>query len=144
MADIKSIEQRSRNMSQIKGKDTSIEKKVRKYLFKRGFRYRKNYITLPGKPDLYLKKYKTVIFINGCFWHHHKNCKLAYMPKSNVDFWSIKFERNIKNDRKHARELRKMGYHVITVWECKLKKGLEKEMKRVTNLLDSYLKAGVE
>ena len=91
MADIKSVEQRSRNMSRIKGKDTSIEKKVREYLFKRGFRYRKNYKALPGKPDLYLKKYKTTVFINGCFWHHHKNCKFAYIPKSNVDFWTNKF-----------------------------------------------------
>ena len=140
MADIKSIEQRSRNMSQIKGKDTSIEKKVRKYLFKRGFRYRKNDKKLPGKPDIVLRKYNAVVFINGCFWHHHKNCKLAYMPKSNVEFWTNKFEKNRKNDRKNSQKLRRIGYHVITVWECKLKKDFNKELKRVMNLLDSYIK----
>lgn len=139
MADIKSVEQRSRNMSRIKGKDTSIEKKVREYLFKRGFRYRKNYKALPGKPDLYLKKYKTTVFINGCFWHHHKNCKFAYIPKSNVDFWTNKFEKNMNNDKKHIRELKNMGYHVIIIWECRLKKDFEKEMRRVTNLLNSYI-----
>ena len=133
-----SKKQRSANMSHIRGKDTSLEIQVRKYLYNRGFRYRKNKKGMPGKPDLYIKKCNSFIFVNGCFWHHHKNCRLAYTPKSNVDFWTSKFERNRENDRKHSRELRKMGYHVITIWECRLKKDFDKEMRRVTNLLDLY------
>lgn len=139
MTDTISKEQRSEIMSRVHGTDTSLELKVRKDLFAHGFRYRKNTKKLPGKPDLYLKKYNTVIFVNGCFWHHHKSCKLARIPKSNTDFWISKFERNVENDQKHTRALRKMGYHVITIWECKLKKDFDKEMKRVSNLLESYI-----
>ncbi len=127
-------------MSRIHGSDTSLEIEVRKYLYHRGYRYRKNQKTLPGKPDIVLKKYRTVIFINGCFWHHHNNCKYAYIPKTNIDFWNNKFSKNIANDKKHARQLRKMGYHVLTIWECRLKKDFNKEMKRVTKLLKSYIK----
>lgn len=129
----------SYRMSQIHSKETTLEIKVRKYLFEYGYRYRKNVKSLPGTPDIVLAKYKTAIFINGCFWHHHKECKLAYMPKTNVDFWTNKFDKNIKNDKKHSRKLRTMGYHVITVWECRLKKDFNKEMRRVINLLNSYL-----
>lgn len=135
-----SKQQRSYNMSRIHGSDTSLEIRARKHLHNQGYRYRKNVKELPGKPDIVLPKYKTVIFVNGCFWHHHQNCKLAYIPKSNVDFWINKFERNRKNDRKHSQELRKMGYHVITIWECRLKKDFDKEMRRVTSLLDSYIR----
>jgi len=138
MTDTISKEQRSEIMSRVRGTDTSLELKVRKELYAYGFRYRKNVKKLPGKPDLYLKRYNTVIFVNGCFWHRHKNCKLARIPKSNVDFWRNKFERNVKNDRKNTRELRKMGYHVIIIWECRLKKDFDKEMRRVTNLLNLY------
>ena len=135
-----SRDQRSRNMSLIRGTDTKIEIMVRKYLFKKGFRFRKNDGSLPGKPDIVLKKYNTVIFVNGCFWHRHKKCKKAYSPKTNTDFWNRKFERNIKNDRKHARDLRKKGYHVITVWECRLEENCERELSRVITLLESYIK----
>ena len=107
-------------------------------MFGHGFRFRKNDKKLPGKPDVVLKKYKTVIFINGCFWHHHKNCKLAYIPKTNTDFWVNKFAKNIMNDKRHSRELRKMGYHVITVWECLLQKDFKREMNRVIRLLNKY------
>ena len=138
MSDRITKEQRSQNMSRIKGTNTSLEIAVRKSLFEKGFRYRKNYKDLPGKPDIVLTKYKTTIFINGCFWHHHKNCKLAYIPKTNTDFWMDKFERNIRNDKKHSLELRRMGYHVITIWECKLKKDFDKEMRRVIRLLYKY------
>ncbi len=137
--DTVSKEMRSINMSHIKGKDTSIEKAVRSHLFVNGYRFRNNKKSLPGKPDIFLKKYNSVIFVNGCFWHRHKNCKYATIPKTNVDFWMSKFERNERNDKKHSRELRKMGYHVITIWECRLKKDFDKEMKRVMNLLDSYI-----
>ena len=126
------------NMSHIHGKETKPEIMVRHYLHSMGFRFRKNRNDLPGKPDIYLGKYHTVIFVNGCFWHHHKNCRYASSPKSNTDYWNKKLERNIKNDRKHVRELRKMGYHVITVWECKLKKNFESEMNRVIKLLNLY------
>ena len=144
MFDTVSKEQRSINMSHIRGTDTSIETKVRKHLFKKGYRYRKNFKGFPGKPDIYLKRYHTIIFINGCFWHHHANCKLAYIPKTNPDFWMNKFERNIRNDKKHSLELRKMGYHVITIWECRLKKDFDKEMTRVIKLLNSYIDKEVQ
>jgi len=139
MADRISKEQRSQNMSHIHGTDTSLEILVRKELFKRGFRFRKNVKRLPGKPDLFLKKYNTAIFVNGCYWHRHKNCKYASVPKTNTEFWNKKFERNMVNDKKVIRELRKMGYHVITIWECRLKKDFDKEMARVTHLLNSYI-----
>ena len=126
---------RSKNMSHIHGTETSLEIIVRKKLFKEGFRYRKNVKELPGKPDIVLKKYKTVIFINGCFWHRHKNCKYATIPKTNTDFWKKKLERNAENDKKHIKELRKMGYHVIIIWGCRIKKDFNKEMNRVCRLL---------
>lgn len=140
MADKISKEQRSLNMSHIKGSDTSLEMLVRKHLFACGYRYRKNDRKLPGSPDVVLKKYRTVIFINGCFWHHHKNCLIATIPKSNTEFWVKKFTRNMKNDRKHIRELRRMGYHVLVVWECRLKKDYVKEMKRVVGFLNRISK----
>ena len=92
-------------MSCIKGKDTSIEIQVRKYLFSQGFRYRKNVKTLPGKPDIVLPKYRAVIFVHGCFWHRHKGCKYAYMPKSRVEFWQAKFAHNTERDQKVKDEL---------------------------------------
>ncbi|MFA7368261.1 MAG: very short patch repair endonuclease [Kiritimatiellales bacterium] len=115
-------EQRSWNMSRIKGKDTKPEVLVRSMLHRAGYRFRKNVSTLPGKPDIVLPKYKTVIFVHGCFWHRHKGCKDATTPKSNKAFWKKKFERNTVNDKKHARELRKLGWKVVTVWSCQLKK----------------------
>ena len=99
MADVHSPETRSYNMSRIHGKDTKPEEKVRKFLFSQGFRYRKNDKRLPGKPDIVLPKYKTVIFVNGCFWHRHKGCKAASTPKSNVEFWQAKFDRNVAYDK---------------------------------------------
>lgn len=121
MADIKSREARSYNMSQIKSKDTKPEEKVRKFLFSKGFRYRKNDRRLPGCPDIVLPRYKTTIFVNGCFWHRHQGCKYATIPQNNYDFWQSKFEKNVLNDRKHEQELLQSGWRVITVWECELK-----------------------
>ena len=123
--------QRSENMRKIKSKDTSIEVKVRKYLYNHGFRYRKNVKELPGTPDIVLDKYKVVIFVNGCFFHHHNNCKLAYIPKSNTDFWIKKFNRNIENDIKHINQLEQMDYKVITVWECEIKDCFEYRMEEL-------------
>lgn len=108
-------------MSHIRGKDTTIETEVRRYLFSNGFRFRKNDKRYPGHPDIVLPKYKTVIFVNGCFWHRHPGCKYAYTPKSNIEFWEKKFEKNVSNDKRDKELLENMGWHVIIVWECELK-----------------------
>lgn len=121
MADRISAEKRSWNMSRIRGKDTKIEVQVRSWLFSRGFRFRKNDRRYPGTPDIVLPKYRTVIFINGCFWHRHEGCRYATIPKTRTDFWMKKFERNVKNDRIHKMQLEKMGWNVVVIWECELK-----------------------
>lgn len=131
MSDTLTPEKRSWNMSQIKGKDTKIEVLVRKYLFSKGFRFRKNDKRLPGKPDIVLPKYKTVIFVNGCFWHLHENCKLARLPKTNTEFWEKKLEKNVYNDKLHINQLSALGWKVITLWECELEKDFEKTMNIV-------------
>ena len=112
-------------MSKISGKETKPEISVRKYLFAHGFRYRKNVKDLPGKPDIVLPKYKTVIFVNGCFWHGHKDCKKAELPTTNTDFWKEKIAGNIIRDNKEKAELEKMGYNVIIIWQCELKSKLK-------------------
>ena len=136
MADSVSKEQRSWNMSRIHGTDTSIEVMVRKHLFSKGFRYRKNDKALPGKPDIVLPKYKTVIFINGCFWHRHPGCKYATVPQNNHDYWIAKFDKNVLNDRKHADELSRLGWKIITVWECELKgQRFQETMDTISNMI---------
>ena len=117
-------------MSRIKGKDTSIEIKVRKRLFQDGFRYRKNVKELPGKPDIVLPKYKTVVFIHGCFWHRH-GCKEFHIPKTNPDFWNEKFQRNVTNDKKHYAELKESGWNVIIIWECEIEKRFDETIHKV-------------
>ena len=114
-------EQRHRCMSAIKSKSTKPELLVRKFLFSRGFRYRLNHPRLPGHPDLVLRKYRTVIFVNGCFWHGHEGCKSYKLPKTNVVFWKNKIMRNQSRDIEEMRQLAAMGWHCITVWECQLK-----------------------
>lgn len=109
------------NMSRIRSTNSKPEEIVRKYLFSKGFRYRKNVKKLPGCPDIMLPKYKTVIFVNGCFWHKH-DCPRFVWPSSNQDYWIPKIQRNIERDRLNAAELQKKGWHIITVWECELKK----------------------
>ena len=121
MADVLTPKQRSYNMSQIHGKDTKPEEMVRKYLFSQGFRYRKNDARLPGKPDIVLPKYKTVIFVNGCFWHKHEGCKYFVWPKNNAEFWKEKIEKNAARDQVIYRKLRDLGWNVISIWECELK-----------------------
>ena len=118
-------EHRSWNMSRIRGKDTKIEVEVRKYLFAKGFRFRKNDKRFPGKPDVVLPKYKTVIFVNGCFWHMHEGCKQGRLPKSNLDYWREKLEKNVANDKLHEQQLTELGWNTITLWECELKKDFE-------------------
>lgn len=124
-------DQRRKNMQHIRSKDTKPEVKVRSWLFRRGFRFRKNDARYPGKPDVVLPKYHTVIFVNGCFWHHHEDCQYAYIPKSRTDFWVKKFKRNQVNDKLHRDQLKAMGWKVITIWECELKKDFENVMNRV-------------
>ena len=119
--DVHDKKTRSYNMSQIKGKNTKPEELVRKYLFSQGFRYRKNDKKLPGSPDIVLPKYKTVIFINGCFWHGHEGCKYFVWPKSNEEFWKNKIETNIARDKKKIAALEQLGWKAIVVWECQLK-----------------------
>ncbi len=120
-------EQRSRCMAAIKGKDTKPEKIVRKYLFSRGLRYRVNNRKLPGSPDIVLKKYKTVVFIDGCFWHGHEGCKYYRLPKTNVDFWRHKIAMNIARDYANCVDLRLAGWKVIRVWECDIKTKVNRE-----------------
>lgn len=122
MADVHTPEQRSYNMSRIRGKNTRPEELVRRYLFAQGFRYRKNDARFPGKPDIVLPKYKTVIFVNGCFWHAHEGCKYFVWPKSNVDFWKRKINGNIQRDLRNNQLLSEQGWNVIVIWECQLKK----------------------
>ena len=121
MADIVSPEQRSRNMSAIRSKDTKPEVYFRKLLFAEGFRYRIQEKTVPGKPDLFLRKYNVAIFINGCFWHRHKDCKYAYIPKSRVEFWEKKFSDNLKRDVTVREKLQDQGVRQLIVWECTIK-----------------------
>mgnify|MGYP001029846705 FL=1 len=114
-------EQRHRCMAAIRGKDTKPEMIVRKYLFSRGFRHRLNHPRLPGHPDIVLRRYRTVIFVNGCFWHGHEGCRYSHLPRTNVAYWQAKIERNKERDKREQRELARMGWHCITVWECELK-----------------------
>ena len=125
MADKHSKEVRSYNMSQIKGKNTKPEMLVRKYLHAQGFRYRLHSKSLSGKPDIVLPKYKTLIFVHGCFWHGHKGCKYFVLPKTNTDFWLHKINGNITNDSKVIKALKKDGWKVLVIWECDLKKKME-------------------
>ena len=121
MADNHSKEVRSMNMSHIRSKNSKPEELVRKYLFSKGFRYRKNVKTLPGCPDIVLPKYKTVIFVNGCFWHGHDGCKHYTVPETNTEFWVSKVRRNKERDVFNVQRLESLSWGVITIWECELK-----------------------
>ena len=120
-------EQRHRCMAAVKSRGTKPEMVVRKFLFGRGFRYRLNHPRLPGHPDIVLRKYRTVIFVNGCFWHGHDNCPLYHLPKTNTPFWKAKIERNKRRDVADQKRLAAMGWHCITVWECRLKSGVRQQ-----------------
>lgn len=122
MADRHSKETRSYNMSRIRSKDTKPEEIVRKYLFSKGLRYRKNYSKYIGHPDIVLPKYKTIIFVNGCFWHHHEGCPDFVWPKTNCEFWESKLKKTNERDGKVYNELMQQGWKIIIVWECELKK----------------------
>lgn len=122
MADVHTKEVRSFNMSRIRSKDTKPELIVRKYLFAKGYRYRLHVKNLPGKPDLVFPKYKTVIFIHGCFWHSHQNCKYFVIPKTRPEWWLNKLATNYRNDESAKLKLKSAGWNIITIWECELKK----------------------
>lgn len=121
MADVHDVDTRSYNMSCVKSKNTKPEIGVRKYLFACGFRYRINVKRLPGTPDIVLPKYKTAIFVNGCFWHGHKNCRYFVIPKTWTEWWLDKINRNIECDQANFRALKKLGWRVVTIWKCQLK-----------------------
>ncbi|MEE1946960.1 DNA mismatch endonuclease Vsr [Pedobacter sp. KR3-3] len=123
MADVHSKETRSFNMASIKGKDTSPEMIVRKFLFSKGFRYLLHDKKLPGRPDIVLPKFRTVIFINGCFWHGHDGCKYYVVPKARTEWWLDKINGNIAHDEKAIGLLAASGWNIITIWECELKRG---------------------
>ena len=127
MADKLTPEQRHRCMASIRSKNTKPEVIVRKFLFAHGFRFRINVKRLPGTPDIVLKKYRTCIFINGCFWHGHEGCRYYVLPKSNTEFWKAKIERNRERDLDCRIKLRDMGWHVIQFWECQLKPKVREE-----------------
>ena len=136
MADIKTKESRSYNMSRIAGKDTKPEELVRKYLFSKGFRYRKNVRKLPGTPDLVLPKYRTVIFVNGCFWHGHEGCKYFVWPKNNAEFWRKKIMSNVERDNRNYSELKEKGWSVVVIWECELKDRRSETLSSVAKSLE--------
>ncbi|RYL94285.1 DNA mismatch endonuclease Vsr [Sporolactobacillus sp. THM7-4] len=148
--DIKSPEERSRNMASIKSSKTKPEMYIRSLLFRNGMRYRVNYSEIIGKPDLYFTKYRIAVFVHGCFWHRHKGCKYAYIPKSNVEFWKEKFETNQTRDRKVADELKRQGIRCLIVWECTVKEMIknhsfrEMELKRIQQFIVTSKKSYVE
>lgn len=139
--DIKSSEERSKNMAAIHSKNTKPEIYLRKLLFARGFRYGVNSKSVPGHPDIYMKKYNTAIFVHGCFWHRHEGCKYAYMPKSRIEFWQKKFDANIKRDECVRKELASKKIKVSIVWECTIKR-MKKDKKteeEVISLIEKFL-----
>lgn len=138
MADNRTKEQRSYNMSRIRSIDTKPEILVRKFLFKNGFRYRLHSKRLVGKPDIVLPKYKSVVFVHGCFWHGHINCKNTKTPVSNNSFWVNKIVSNSDRDKRNIKTLKKLGWKVYTIWECQLTKA--KAEKTLTTLMNRLLK----
>jgi len=138
--DIWDKEKRSNVMSKIKSTNTKPELMLRKFLFSKGMRYRINYKKLPGKPDIVFTKYKTIIFVNGCFWHGHENCKIAHLPKTNTDFWQNKISRNIERDNKNVQNNILLGWKVLVIWECEINKNnLENIYNRILDAISEDL-----
>jgi len=138
MADVHEPEVRSYNMSQITGKDTKPEMLVRKFLHSNGFRYRLHVKDLPGKPDLVFPKYNSVVFVHGCFWHAHENCKYFKIPKTRTEWWKEKLYGNKERDERNIQELEEEGWNVIVVWGCELKSDKEETLKKLAQELESY------
>lgn len=138
VADNHSKEVRSYNMSRIRSRDTKPEEIVRKYLFSKGLRYRKNDKRYPGHPDIVLPKYKTIVFVNGCFWHMHEGCSGFVLPKSNRDYWLPKLKKNKEHDTQNFKVLESKGWHVIIIWGCELKKN--KRQLTLEHLYDNIVK----
>jgi DNA mismatch endonuclease, patch repair protein len=130
MTDTLTPDRRSWNMSRIKGKDTKPELQFRSVLHRAGYRFRLHPSSLPGKPDVVLPKYRTAFFVNGCFWHRHEGCSMAYIPNSRIEFWTSKFEATVARDAKKSAELRKQGWNVLTIWECEICKSPESVLDR--------------
>jgi len=129
-----SKEKRSWIMSRIKDKNTEPEKRIRSMLHELGYRFRLHRKDLPGRPDVVLPKYKTVIFVHGCFWHRHRGCKYSYQPKSRVEFWKTKFDTNVERDERNTEKLKKLGWRVLIIWECELEQKPEKLIRRLTEI----------
>lgn len=125
MVDVVDSATRSRMMSGIRGKDTKPELLVRKYLHARGLRFRLHVKSLPGKPDIVCSKYNAVVFVHGCFWHHHADCKFATMPSSRTDYWANKLSENVTRDSYQIAALKELGWNVIVIWECELKENVK-------------------
>lgn len=143
MADTKSAEERSRNMAAIRSTNTAPELYIRKLLFNRGYRYRLYDKRLPGHPDLWMKKYNTAVYVNGCFWHRHKDCRFAYTPKSRLEFWNEKFRHNVERDLLVKRELEERNIRCLVIWECTVKNAQKKNgnpdtlLQKITSFLNS-------
>lgn len=146
MADIVTTKERSENMARIRLKDTKPEVFIRRKLFAKGYRFRKNVNYLPGHPDIWMKKYNLAIFVNGCFWHRHKNCKLAYIPKSREAFWNRKFEENLVRDNKTKDEL--LGKHIrmLVIWECTIRQMARRNDEEVKEFhrIESFIHSNEE
>jgi DNA mismatch endonuclease (patch repair protein) len=138
MADIVSVARRSRMMAGIRGRNTKPELALRRGLHRLGFRFRLHKRGIPGRPDLAFPRLRSAVFVHGCFWHRHSGCKFAYFPKSRIDFWDDKFESNVARDARQLRELRKLGWRALVVWECSLRteKLRERTIRRVANWLE--------
>lgn len=139
MVDIISEERRSWNMSRIRSKNTKPEMVVRSMLHRMGFRFRLHDRKLPGNPDIVLPKYKTVIFVHGCFWHRHSGCSYTYTPKSRVEFWEVKFQKNVNSDQGNIRVLRESGWQVKVIWECETK-----DTDKLAETIAAFLKVDVK
>ena len=143
MADTKSAEERSRNMAAIRSTNTAPELYIRKLLFNRGYRYRLYDKRLPGHPDLWMKKYNTAVYVNGCFWHRHNGCRYAYTPKSRLEFWNETFRHNVERDLLVKRELEERNIRCLVIWECTVKNAQKKNgnpdtlLQKITSFLNS-------
>jgi DNA mismatch endonuclease, patch repair protein len=130
---------RSWNMSRIRSCNTKPELKVRSLLHRMGYRFRLHHKNLPGKPDIVLSKYNTIIFVHGCFWHRHKGCKYAYKPKSKIDFWEKKFNENVNRDIRNKKALKKLGWNIVVIWECQVDDKI-----KLSSTLKDYLRKPYE